>query len=359
MTKTDHARFAPTQQSSDNTREVEVKLTGSAVRSNPLVSVAVSTLKRSNPLRLVAGSSALFDYDGFTSRASSQTVKINKRGSAFYYIGVHNTRNAASPLEVSLSVQGHTSHTFTRTDCLSSIAAQTECGVELCSGRGTYATDENGNPFCLCQSGWAADAYCNSPRFASFSNLLEAAQRIGFLCNLCDFELSMKGDELQVYKIPQPLQKSTGLALSVQSANASALGNPSLLVSQYLPRSIVDFSFISSSNSANESLSLATQSPTGRYWVAVYANTKNSYSVQATRQRQPGTTVLTSAFFKELWAWASGTTLGTVTSIVGIAVLLCLCCGCAWQVCSSGGTGVKKRLKGQMGDLRKWTLCVI
>ena len=199
-------------QSGPNATEVEFKLTGTNIhkKSFPLLMVGATTQRRANNLRLVTDESAFFDYDGYTSAVKDQTLLVRRKGVAFYFIGVHNTRNSWQPVQVALSVTERKVPAFDASSCSTSAATQAACDRDYCHSRGAIATDTNGHPFCVCESGWASSTLCGTPRFSSFVNLLAAAQEVGFLCNLCNFDIPMEDNGLRVYSIPQPLQKQTG-----------------------------------------------------------------------------------------------------------------------------------------------------
>jgi len=138
-------------------------------------------------------------------------------------------------------------------------------------------------------------------------------------------------------------------------------GNPSLLVSEYLPRSIADFRFVASSSSPNETLVIHDQSPTGRYWLLVYANVAGDYSITASREATPGEPLFTETFFEGLVDWVQTTTIGLVTAIVAGSLIVCLCVGCCLQIRGSGG--VRKaahdlnRAVSQVGTSVSWAAC--
>lgn len=335
--------------SAASTTEVELQLTGTNLhpKSEPILLVGTSRNRFSNNLRFITSSSALFDYDGFTSASKNQRLVVRDQSPLYYFIGVHNTRNSWQEATVTLTVNEYTTPQYDDTGC---DANRTRCDRELCKGRGAYTTNKDNFPVCECESGWAAKTLCGTPQFTSFA-MLSAAQEIGFLCNLCEFDLYLGGQAMQVYKIPQPLQASTGLQITASAANASQFGNPSLLVSQYLPRSLMDFRFISSSASPNETLVLRDQSPTGRYWLAVYANTEADYHIQASRQTTPGEKLFSSSFMEELVDWVTDTNIGFITAIVAGALVLCLCLGCCYQICTSGVKASTKQLAENVSRL--------
>ena len=350
-----------------NATEVEFKLTGTNIhkKSFPLLIVGPAVQRRSNNLRLVTkpDTGLLFDYDGYTSPIKDQTLVVRKKGAAinFFFIGVHNTRNSWQPVQVALTVTERTTSAFDASGCSASAAAAESCSNTLCHGRGSVITDNDGYPSCSCEVGWKAATFCGAPFFESFVNLLSTAQDVGFLCNLCDFDISLERNTMRLYSIPQPLQRLTGLSIVAKSANASVRGNPSLLVSEYLPRSIADFRFVASSSSPNETLIIHDQSPTGRYWLLVYANVAGDYSITASREATPGEPLFTETFFEGLVDWVQTTTIGLVTAIVAGSLIVCLCVGCCLQIRGSGG--VRKaahdlnRAVSQVGTSVSWAAC--
>lgn len=88
----------------------------------------------------------------------------------------------------------------------------------------------------------AAGARCSTPKLRSLQKLLNATQSIGRLCNVCEDEMEMERDEWRLLRVPQPLQKDTGLNLSV--VGDSNTTDADLYVSEVLPRSVFDFTRI-------------------------------------------------------------------------------------------------------------------
>jgi len=334
-------------------KEVKFELvhSRSTRRSQALMTVGVTSQRRANNLRVLTGEAAMFDYGGYTSKAMAQELVVRREGHSFFFIGVHNSGHSVAPVTVSLTATEYSAVQFDGTGCDANAAATANCSARLCHGHGAYTTDE-GVPICLCESGWVSDTMCNTPRFTSFASLLSAAQDVGFLCNLCNFEIPLAQNALRVYKIPQPLQKQTGLHIVASTVNGtSAFGNPSLLVSSILPRSITDFTFVSSSSSSNESLTLYEQSPTGRYWLVVYGNTAATYQVEASRETTPGEELFAEGFLESLWDWVSGTTLGAATAAVAGGVIILMCVGCCMQVCRGGIKKTAEQLRENVADV--------
>jgi hypothetical protein len=92
-----------------------------------------------------------------------------------------------------------------------------------------------------CFSGWDRRSFCNSPRvFQTTGQFLQATQGIDFLCNLCEVDfVNSTAQSVRFFRVPQPLQKATGLLLTTTQdlgpyLNDSA-ANPIILVAQVWP----------------------------------------------------------------------------------------------------------------------------
>lgn len=166
--------------------------------------------------------------------------------------------------------------------------------------------------FCCwqCDVGWNRRTWCATPYvFQSFSEFLTATQNISFLCNVCNEYVQATQHQVAFYRIPQPLQKATGL--TVKTSQATLAANPSLMIAQVqcdcgasshcvtvglccvtmflqnLPRSIADFVFVASAANATQTIDIDTASPTGSYWVTVYANSAGSFNLTTQRKSLP------------------------------------------------------------------------
>ncbi len=141
-------------------------------------------------------------------------------------------------------------------------------------------------PFAQCFPGWNRRTFCSSPNvFDSMGLFLEATQSIEFLCNICGVTFAdASASTVKFFSIPQPLQKSTRLLLRTSQATAAA--NPTLMVARTLPRSVADFVLIKSSRNLTQELELSLASPSGSYWVAVYANSHGSFQLSADRESE-------------------------------------------------------------------------
>lgn len=325
--------------------EVKLRQVVHAPRSQPIVLVAAVPEALATSIRRVTSDAAMFDFDQFTSRAEEQTLVIRKGAtSQLYYIGVHNTRHAVAPVDLTLQVVTHETPAFDAAgEGCDDEGNDETCGQLMCHGRGAYSEGERG-PFCQCESGWNSATFCNTPSFSSFVRLQQAAQEVGFLCNLCLFNRTMTTNEMQIYKIPQPLQTATGLTLHVEALPDMDTGNPSILVSEYLPRHLFDFVYVSSSVRNYENLTLRDPSPTGRYWMVVYANQDGNYLVRASRDSLGAATVLTSSFLRELSIWMTTDQTGQMVTAMAGTLAFCVCCFCSWQLCTSGSKKTKEEL---------------
>ena len=113
------------------------------------------------------------------------------------------------------------------------------------------------------------------------------------------------------------------------AGNTSLLGNPSLLVADALPRSILDFVVIRSSSRLNETV-VVTDGTTAAasVWVTLYAQTEGRFALAATRAQLTSTPSTTSDFFQDLMRWLLTELTGQIVffSLVGLLSCLCTCC---------------------------------
>ena len=357
----------------------QLRVSSTRVSGGPNSRLLLSTAfdgvnKRSIPR--LTGSSVLFNFNAFVSNNRSQTLWLQRpsdtENSRVLIIGVLNTVYAKSAGRLSLSVTPFSaSNPVIPASCVGDSADEAACSQMYCSGRGTVV-ENRGARVCQCQYGWASASFCASPRFSAFATLAASAQQLSFLCSVCSQETTLAGNTMKLMKVAQPLQKSTGLLLEVSplqeeaagsqgarmlntggggfnsssagggsplgvlnnsvAANTAVVGNPSILVAQTLPRSLADFVFVSSSASENESLLLTEASPSGSYWVAVYANTAGTFSVQASRAELPASKPAEENFVEDTLKWLLESTPGHV--VLGFAALLfitiILCCACSF-----------------------------
>lgn len=57
---------------------------------------------------------------------------------------------------------------------------------------------------------------CGTPRLRALQKLQAASESIARLCNVCEEKVTMQRDDWRIYRIPQPLQKDTGLVVKVR-----------------------------------------------------------------------------------------------------------------------------------------------
>ena len=272
-----------------NSQEIILSLNPSSIIASdyaPLLAAAWDGGRFGTSLAKVSSESVFVHLDNVTSRSGIQTVilrRSNPSSQAYLYIGLRNLPFARASFFGLLKVSEFSSSTMS--DCKDT---PEKCRESKCSGKGTYSV-VNGKSSCICDFGWNSDSFCRSPSFSSFSNILSAAQTVSYLCAVCTDQAPYSRNQLQLFKVSQPLQKGTGLKLSVKPVSPNvttvAAGYPSLLVSATLPRSILDFLFVASSSSQNQSMLVTETSATGSYWAAVYANTPGTFLLGASRAK--------------------------------------------------------------------------
>lgn len=78
---------------------------------------------------------------------------------------------------------------------------------------------------------------------------------------------------------------------------------------------------------------MTNSSPSGEYFIAVYAATPGEFKVQASRVIYPVNIPAGPSFIDQLRAWITGSTLGIAIIAAGGGLLLCVCLGCCLQQC--------------------------
>jgi leishmanolysin len=346
---------------------LDLTRTSASTAAWPLLVAAWDSGRYGTSIGKVTSETVFMDYDAVIARNGTQSVTVrrtNTQSQRWLYIGVRNMPTARSSFIGNLVA--NEAPTVSMPPCES--ADPDVCREDRCHGRGTYVV-VRGTPGCECDFGWNKDTACGSPMFGSFAKVLTAAQDVGFLCSVCSNTASFARDQMAFFKIPQPLQKGTGLSLKVTpveapvgarllgagspaaawrarraqagASNATGVsGHPSLLVAATLPRSILDFVYIESGRSANQSIVITDASATGSYWAAVYANTPGTFQLAATRAKIPMPPVQTVDNIAALVSWlttslAGHVVLGAGGFLMSIVVLSCLCqccCGRASQL---------------------------
>lgn len=79
---------------------------------------------------------------------------------------------------------------------------------------------------------------------------------------------------------------------------------------------------------------MSNSSPSGQYFIAVYAAAPGEFQVQASRVIFPVNIPPGPSFLDQLRAWVAGSTLGIAIIAVGGGLLLCICMGCFLQQCA-------------------------
>lgn len=229
-----------------NSSTVEINVnatrTSASLRSQPLVVVGRTSARTPQSLSSLFDSN-LYDFDGYTASSGVQSLRISRTTTLsvrpmteYFYIGVHNTKNAKAALDMSVTLSALTQFSA-RCPASSGVATQSECmsaaSASVCGGNGQAIlnAEDSDAVDCQCGSGWNRRSYCGSPLvFQTFGEFLSATQSINFLCSVCSVEIAATSQSVSFYRIPQPLQKAT--ALSVLTNQSSLAANPSLMIAQ-------------------------------------------------------------------------------------------------------------------------------
>lgn len=145
-----------------------------------------------------------------------------------------------------------------------------------CYGRGTCIMLQDSAssliPSCTCAMGWMG-MRCNSPKSFDLPQLWSSMSNISLLCSTCESQFTLARGEIKMFRIPESLRADTGLRIHVgATSSASSSTAPNVYVSETRPRSIYDFTHISTANtsSSEQYVALTNSSITGSFWVVVY-----------------------------------------------------------------------------------------
>jgi hypothetical protein len=245
--------------------------------------------------------SALQDFAGVQTRSSVQVVQIAIESAACsfdashkhcYKFAVHNRATAGTSLHYSLRVRIYSSvapaFPSTSTCVTDSGSSSSADSSSSCLEHGTCALvqdpDESSAvlPSCTCAAGWTG-LRCASPTTFDPSQLWVALGSISLLCSSCSSAgFSLSRGQVRVFRVPEPLRVNVALRLTVEPVASDTATSvvPNVYVSEMMPRSIFDFSYISSSSdSAAQSVDLPNGSLTGHFWVLVYSEYATSTSI--------------------------------------------------------------------------------
>ncbi|KAL3665807.1 hypothetical protein V7S43_009235 [Phytophthora oleae] len=224
------------------------------------------------------GMSSIQDYEAVASRSASQSVAVSVEtacsftttGSDCYKVAVHNRVLSGSSLRFQLQAVVHTASANT-------LAVRDSCGSDgdsvNCHGHGQCIM-QDGSPACQCETGWSGLS-CNSPTGFELTQLWSAMENVSLLCSTCGFNFTLTRGQVLMFRVPEPLRAGVGLRLTLRSLHQTADGvTPSVYVSEVLPRSLYDFTYISLASDSSESqvVEVSKSSFSGDFWVVVHTD---------------------------------------------------------------------------------------
>lgn len=312
----------------------------------------------------------LYDISGARSGVQTITIEGGKTGSDIangYYIGVYNQLHSRSALKFSLRVIS-----VSLADTVLPTCATSPC-VKGHTKSDCVDDPEKGRT-CACSEAWKGTT-CSLPTLRSTVSLLKAATNILALGNNDNQTVSMERDDFRFFKIPQPLKIGQGVRIKVCDASVGSsdrlsssspaktdrrqrrlsqecppsgkidgcccgdsCSDPDIYLATQLPRSAYDFGQIRASpNGSSEVLTVYNTSSSGRYYLAVYANYKADFLVEAKLTAPPasGPRATDKFFFELLGIWLTTDTAGIIVLIVICTLTGILCAGCFCTACCS------------------------
>ncbi|KAE9026381.1 hypothetical protein PR003_g11420 [Phytophthora rubi] len=145
-----------------------------------------------------------------------------------------------------------------------------------CHGHGQCIMQDSA-PVCQCSTGWSGLS-CNSPTGFELVQLWSAMENVSLLCSSCATNFTLTRGQVMMFRVPQPLRAGIGLRLTLQSIDQASGGvAPNVYVSEMLPRSLYDFTYISlgrgdSTDSVSQVVKVSNSSFSGDFWVVVHTN---------------------------------------------------------------------------------------
>jgi len=312
------------------TASVKLALSTTSPRGRAVMLAVFESALGASSLAAVTSELAHMDIDnaGNIAKPGQPTQRLRLRrkpGDAAMLIAVKVPADVHGTFAGQLTISQHDSSTTPR--C---VVGNTTCTVAACHGRGVYLADAS----CRCELGWNDDSDCASPRLASDSAIVPAAQSLEAMCTVCSKTSTLANGGVSVFGVPPALQKGKLLRVSataVVGGNASiAGGTPAVFASPVLPRSIADFATIASGPTANATMLLGS-SPTGKHYVAVYAHYGGTFRLAATRFDTTVTPLKPPSFASMLSVWLFATPAGNIVLGLGGGLLLMVVSGCVIQ----------------------------
>ncbi|KAG1710244.1 hypothetical protein DVH05_017249 [Phytophthora capsici] len=224
------------------------------------------------------GVSSLQDYEAVASRSASQKVAVAVNtvcsfattGSDCYKVAIHNRFLSGSSLRFQVQAVVHSATSTT-------LAASDSCGSDgdsaNCHGHGQCIM-QDGSPACQCEAGWSGLS-CNSPVGFELTQLWSAMENVSLLCSTCAVNFTLTRGQVLMFRVPEPLREGVGLRLTLEPLYQPSGGvTPSVYVSEVLPRSVYDFTYISVTNDSSKSqvVEVSKSSFSGDFWVVVHTD---------------------------------------------------------------------------------------
>ncbi|EGZ10892.1 hypothetical protein PHYSODRAFT_519269 [Phytophthora sojae] len=206
-----------------------------------------------------------------------------------YYIGVYNSEYARGSLGYRLTVNAASDcKTSTLVSTFNAVLKATNVSESDSASASASVGDDsdslgvclNGGvcsalstPVCQCSTGWTGLS-CNSPTGFELVQLWSAMENVSLLCSSCMANVTLTRGQVLMFRVPEPLRAGIGLRLTLQSTDQASGGvAPNVYVSEMLPRSLYDFTYISmATESVTQVVEVSKTSFSGDFWVVVHTD---------------------------------------------------------------------------------------
>eukprot|EP00644_Phytophthora_capsici_P002459 jgi/Phyca11/105744/e_gw1.11.531.1 len=242
-------------------------------------------VRRDTIPKLSTGSSSAVQYadaSGWAAGGLTRKLVLSRStstlSSGLYYVGVHNSAYARGSLGFRLTVNvAKDCKTPTLVAAFNKILVKSKGEATNATAGGNDSVSvclNSGECTCQCEAGWSGLS-CNSPVGFELTQLWSAMENVSLLCSTCAVNFTLTRGQVLMFRVPEPLREGVGLRLTLEPLYQPSGGvTPSVYVSEVLPRSVYDFTYISVTNDSSKSqvVEVSKSSFSGDFWVVVHTD---------------------------------------------------------------------------------------
>lgn len=276
---------------------------------DPMVSVIM--LVHTTTFPRLDSLSAQYHFSAMKNRSQDQTVEFFKTSIAApfkteYYISIYSMRDNMRDSDFEFSYTTDTT-----------IRSTYRCHED---------SDAEQTTPCYCSAQYSG-SLCKTPVLNEFSNFLTAAYKIQYLSPNLRETIAYPHKRLLIYKIPQfALGKSEmNVVIEAPSVSNTTLCPTTMLISIRPPRSIYDFTYLSTNTEFNKnSIAISEESVSGKYWIAIISEEQCEYILYTERGPIAYPKASDESFVSGITQWVkeNPALIGVVVAIIVIIIVV-------------------------------------